>query len=244
MKKKFINKLNAGRKFNPKAFLALKNKLQSNELTSQTVNLLINLVYKVKQKLNYRQALKLGRANASPAKVIYQDTRNLLQQKNLELFPNSIVIVAELSIPQCTKYRVTQKTEMLEYLGKKVAVVSWTDALKTRDLMQTAGIVIFYRVPAFNMVIEYFQLAKHLGITTYYDVDDLIFDLNSLKENSSLLDLDKQDLQGVYESAQLYHDAMVLADFGIASTTKLAECMRAKMNKPVYVVENAVDSQS
>src|SRR5262245_40641244 len=40
-----------------------------------------------------------------------------------------ILIVAELSIRQCTRYRVAQKVEMFRRLGHETSVCSWTDAV-------------------------------------------------------------------------------------------------------------------
>src|SRR5690606_9984140 len=53
--------------------------------------------------------------------------------EKLEQFPPRILvphilIIAEMSVPQCTKYRVTQKKEIIERLGFKCTVKSWTES--------------------------------------------------------------------------------------------------------------------
>ncbi|MDQ7084917.1 MAG: hypothetical protein Q9M36_08270 [Sulfurovum sp.] len=55
----------------------------------------------------------------------------------------TVLIIAELSISQCTKYRVMQKVEMLEVLGYRANVVSWTDFHQARNLLQTSAMVFF-----------------------------------------------------------------------------------------------------
>ncbi|RUM69189.1 MAG: hypothetical protein DSZ08_06880 [Sulfurovum sp.] len=64
----------------------------------------------------------------------------------------TVLIIAELSIPQCTKYRVEQKVEMLKILGYNTWVVSWTDFHEARQLLQLSALVFFYRTPAYPLV--------------------------------------------------------------------------------------------
>ena len=230
-----LKKIKNLKNYNGDANIAFVRKLEQNSKFVQPINLLINLAYKLKQKVKKKP---LG----NPSLGFGQ--QNVLFNKNVNLFSDSILIIAELSIPQCTKYRVTQKAEMLRYLGRSVNVVSWHDEALAHQLMQTSGIIIFYRVPAFEVVIGYFELARALGVATYYDVDGLIFDVERLKENKSLTYLPPHELNALYDGATLYHDAMLMADYGIASTIELARQMQLKMKKPVYLLNNAIDAFS
>jgi len=58
-----------------------------------------------------------------------------------------VLLVAEMGIGQCLKYRVLQKQLMIESLGYDCTVVNWTDVVCTRDLLSTHSVAVFYRVP-------------------------------------------------------------------------------------------------
>jgi len=155
-----------------------------------------------------------------------------------------VLIVAELSIPQCTKYRVMQKREMLRHLGLDCSVVSWTDAAACFTGIATHAFVIFYRVPAHAHIENLISEARRLRVPTCWEVDDLIFDQELLALNSSLQKLDAATREGALRGAALYRKAMSLCDFGIASTTGLQTAMLAAGVGRAFVVENALDAST
>lgn len=155
-----------------------------------------------------------------------------------------ILIIAELSIPQCRKYRVTQKQEMIQQLGFDCTVVAWQDIHKCRNLLQTHSVAIFYRVPGFPEPLQIIKEAKALGVTTIWEVDDLIFDAEKYAGNSNLADLSDEMRQGVMNGAPLYKAAMLECDMGIASTKGLAAVMSESGVPDVFVVENALDKET
>ena len=101
-----------------------------------------------------------------------------------------VLIVAELSLPQCRKYRVDQKHDMIEALGWDCTVVAWQQTDRVLTLMQTHSVVIFYRVPAFPEILPIIQEADFLGLPHYFELDDLIFDLDDYAANPNLIGLD------------------------------------------------------
>jgi len=161
-----------------------------------------------------------------------------------ELLEPRILIIAELSIPQCTKYRVEQKQEMFKYLGFDCSVQSWTDTDACLNALSTHSLVIFYRVPARDNVLKIIAEAKRLRIQTIWEVDDLIFDREILAGSKNLAGLDQVTVEGVLEGALLYRTAMLNCDKGIASTTGLAAAMRKAGVPEVFVIENALDRQT
>ncbi|PRE75777.1 glycosyl transferase [Burkholderia multivorans] len=162
-------------------------------------------------------------------------------QGNLAL---RVLLIAEMSIPQCLKYRVTQKQRMIEALGFDCSVVSWADIENARSLLQTHSIAIFYRVPGFPGPLELIAEAKALGLTTFWEVDDLIFDAEKYLHNSNLDKVDAETRKGVLAGVPLYRAAMLACDYGIASTSGLAEAMREAGVPKVYVIENALDEET
>jgi len=155
-----------------------------------------------------------------------------------------VLIIAEFSIPQCKKYRVTQKQKMFEHLGVECTAIDWNESEKAIKALQTHSMVIFYRVPGFPNVISIIEEAKRLNIPTYWEVDDLIFNREVLLNSKTLAGLDKRDFQGLLTGADLYLNAMLHCGHGIASTTGLAKAMQESGMSRVQVVENALDAQT
>lgn len=138
-------------------------------------------------------------------------------------YSKNILIVAELSIPQCKLYRVEQKVIALEREGYRVSVSSWTDKVQSINLMQDCSVVIFYRVPYSDIVIDCYKEAKRLGIRTVFDIDDLVFNediYGQILKKYTLTDAEKKNL---IDGVKLYRDAMLAADDNWFSTRTLCE---------------------
>jgi len=155
-----------------------------------------------------------------------------------------VLIVAEMSIPQCKKYRVTQKGELFGKIGIKTKIVDWTHLDEVRALLQTHPVVIFYRVPATPEVILLIQEAKRLGIHTFWEVDDLVFDPDGYLSNRNLDRLNPEIRAGVISGMRLYREALLLCDESIGSTPMLAKVMTQITGRPAYVIENALDDET
>lgn len=152
-----------------------------------------------------------------------------------------VLIVAELSIPQCRHYRVEQKVTMLGHLGQPARVVSWTDSNQALSLLQTSTLVIFYRTPATKDMQALVEEAHRLGIPVVFDIDDLVFDVEAYSLNSNLRKLPAAEQKELLEGAQLYNDMLRLADHAIASTPVLKEHMRPFQEGALCLVENGLD---
>ena len=168
---------------------------------------------------------------------------NVTTSYNKSLAPR-VLLIAEMSIPQCKKYRVEQKQEMLRALGFECSVLSWTDNVVCMQAIQTHSVVIFYRVPAFEGVQNLIRECLRLGLKMFWEVDDLIFDREILEKSKTLASLDKEVLDGLLNGAALYHDAMIRCGSGIASTPGLALAMKKAGLQEVLIIENALDKQT
>jgi len=155
-----------------------------------------------------------------------------------------IVIIADQGISACTKYRVTQRKEHLETIGWKVLVI---DPFRERDLLTpilSATIAVFYRLTLSPRIERAMKLAKHLGIPTYWEVDDLIFDRQSYEENGNLETISYLERAFYFEEADRHRASLTYAGRGIASTRALAESMVEAGAEAVHVIENALDHET
>jgi O-antigen biosynthesis protein len=170
--------------------------------------------------------------------------RDFPPTSQLCLLQPRVLIVAELSLPQCKKYRVDQKRDMINALGWDCSIVAWQDTDRVLSLMQTHSVVIFYRAPAFPDVLRCMDEADSLGLPHYFELDDLIFDLDDYAANPNLLGLDATTAKALFDGAVLYQQALERCRNVIASTPYLAERMQGVGGGSASVIENALDSET
>lgn len=151
-----------------------------------------------------------------------------------------VLIIAELSIPQCTTYRVEAKRDALEKYGYEAEICSWHDEQACIQGLQLASYVIFYRVPYVDKVKRYYEEAVRLGLHRTFDIDDLIFDLDiygrELHENYNF---EQPVIDDLLHGASLYRESMLNADDVWVSTEVLRDVV-AKTGKEVHVIENPI----
>lgn len=140
-----------------------------------------------------------------------------------------------LSHPQ--RYRVDHQIEQLESYGISCDKVYYAD-LKLDSLKYYRGFV-FYRCPVLPIIEEFIKIAKENNKTIFYDIDDLVFDLEHTK---MIKFLDNMSI----EERNLYDDGVVrmgktldLCEYGIASTERLQTEM-SKHLKEVYINRNVM----
>ncbi len=155
-----------------------------------------------------------------------------------------VLIIAETSIPQCTKYRVRQRQEACERLGVDCTWLSWTDPAACRDALQTHSLAIFYRVPAYESVLGLIAEARRLRVPSYWESDDLVFDPETIATSRLFSTLDQATRESLVRGAEIYRQAMLACDAAIASTPGLADEMRRAGVAEVHVVENGLDGET
>lgn len=181
---------------------------------------------------------------AAPQAVPPVTKRRYPSAEQLRLQRLRVLIIGELSVPQCKKYRVDQKRDMIVSLGHDCTVISWREFEKARSLLQTHSVAIFYRVPGFPDALSLMKEAQRLGIPCYFELDDLIFDLDSYSVNPNLASLDTDTVKGLMDGAILYRRALERCRNVIASTPRLAELMQAVGGGLSFTVENALDAET
>jgi len=190
----------------------------------------------LKRALNKLAAPNLNQRSMNRLPPVKVDSESLLSPR--------VLIIGEMSIPQCKKYRVVQKKQLFEQIGIDCTILDWTHHIDCLSALSTHSLVIFYRVPALPQTMELIDEAKRLNMRTLWEVDDLIFDREVLINSKTLSKLGPDVLRPLINGAELYRKAMLACDEGIASTSGLADAMRAAGVPVVSVVENALDHQT
>ena len=191
-----------------------------------------------------RIGARLARRQVAEASRIDLAYAAPLSTSGAALFAPRVLIIAELSVPQCAKYRVWQKREFIERLGVACMVHDWHDTVAARSALQVCSLVVFYRVPGTPEVLELIAEARRLKLTSYWEVDDLIFDEQLYRANRNLDALAPELVENLLDGVRLYRRAMLACDTAIASTASLAEAMRDAGVADPMVVENALDAET
>ncbi|MBB5210597.1 glycosyltransferase [Microbulbifer hydrolyticus] len=155
-----------------------------------------------------------------------------------------VVLIADLNLPQCRKYRVVQKMEALEQMGVHANYAHWEDVPRSMNMLQMATFVIFYRVQDGALLDSYLRECDRLSIPTAYDIDDPIFSKRIYQENRNLDYLSSHEKDVLLESTELYRKALVKCDVAILSTPKLAEEVRTLSTKQAVIWRNAIDQET
>jgi O-antigen biosynthesis protein len=154
----------------------------------------------------------------------------------------TVLIVGSLDLPQCKKYRVSQKVEYFRSIGWDCYISEYADVYRCINYLQISTALIFYRVPNCAHFKQYLEEARRLGIKTFYDIDDPIFNLEVYSENSNLEHIGSHEREHLLSDAVNYRDAMLQTDARILSTTYLKELAASELGGPTYLWRNLVDA--
>ncbi|MEH3144617.1 MAG: glycosyltransferase [Methylobacterium frigidaeris] len=159
----------------------------------------------------------------------------------------TVVILANLDLAQCVHYRVEQRRRQLEHGGWTVRVFSQHEAPRFREALHDATAAIFYRVPAFPEIVYSITYARALGLKTFYDIDDLIFDASVYPDPFESFEgqITRGEYVGLEFGVPLFRFAMSLCDEGIVSTPALAEAVEPVVRgRRCHVVPNGLDQRN
>ncbi|GAB2502937.1 glycosyltransferase [Microbulbifer agarilyticus] len=154
-----------------------------------------------------------------------------------------VLIIGDYHIGQCIRYRIDQKVEQLKLAGYQVECIDWTKIKRSGHFAAFYPNIIFYRVPAIPTVIKAMAIAQSVGSTTYYDIDDLIFDpIYPASQNSYGGYVNHSEYQGLVRGGALTYAAIKLCEYGIASTKPLVKNLESHVNKQVaFLHRNGLD---
>ncbi len=156
----------------------------------------------------------------------------------------NVVIVGDLSIPQCKKYRIMQKMEFFQSRDVKCSFSHWLDVPRSINLIQTASLVIFYRIPHAKLVSSYIDECTRLGIKFGYDIDDPVFDLRIYSSNVNLNFITAKEKQSILSGVDSYASIIRQMDFVITSTPAMRSHLSDLTSKDIYIWRNVIDSET
>jgi glycosyltransferase involved in cell wall biosynthesis len=158
-----------------------------------------------------------------------------------------VALLANVDLRQCTHYRVEQKEQLFQSLGLEYHIFAASEAEQFITALPGVSAAIFYRLPAFPMNVRAIEVARSLGIPTYYEIDDLVFESSEYPEPFETYGgaITSDFYQMLQFGTPLFRAAMALCDYGIASTHSLAKHMKPVVRKhKVFVLPNGLDERN
>lgn len=158
-----------------------------------------------------------------------------------------VLVLGDESVRQCTHYRIEQKAEQFERAGIPLQRYSMDQVAALLNALPGCRAVIFYRVQATPPVIRAILTARAMGVPTYYEIDDLLFDPAAYPPPLSTYGgaIGEEEHTGLRFSVPLFRLALSLCDRAISSTPALLEAMvpLTREGKGV-LVRNGLDSRN
>lgn len=153
-----------------------------------------------------------------------------------------VAIIAESSLPQCTKYRVRQMECLCRGLGLDVTIADQRDEADALTAMQMASHVIFYRLEPSPRTWMYMYEARRLGVPVVYDLDDPLFSVPAITGSAS--HLAPALTRHFADAAPGFLAMMSACDAITVSTPAMVDEVRAFLNRPVFLRRNFADDET
>ncbi|MFV1977199.1 MAG: glycosyltransferase [Candidatus Scalindua sp.] len=155
-----------------------------------------------------------------------------------------VLIVTDLGLPQCVKYRVLQKIEAFFHADIPALYLRSNDVVGIVNSMFECTTVIFFRLVHSKELVQYIELAKLLGVKAIYDIDDPLFDVDAYTKNRNLDTLSKSEKKGILGNIGLYQKAILSFDQLFVSTPGMQVLASENGAKETIVWRNALDSET
>lgn len=164
---------------------------------------------------------------------------NTLDIKGKTVNYKKVIYVAEY-ISFSSRYRMEHLKEELLYQGVHGEVIETSD-LKNDINWDEIGALVIYRCRYMEKLPAFMDEAKKHGVPILYDIDDYIYDYDSIKELPFMKDEEYKDFE---EYSGLIRKCMDESDGIIVSTENLAATVRKHMpEKRVYVNRNVASAE-
>lgn len=150
--------------------------------------------------------------------------------------PTAILWIYDRGHEITARYRIFNLMNEINSMGWNGKAYA-SDELTVEDVLQ-AGTLIFSRVKATDEIMDLVEGAKRRGVRIIFDIDDLIFDIPSLRQ-SEYYCLRPERRADIRYTVKGYIRLMEAADVLSVSTHSLKEYAK-KFSKKIFVIPNSI----
>ena len=151
-----------------------------------------------------------------------------------------VLFINGCSLPHPQRYRVDHQIEQLISAGISCEKIDYDKV--SVDLVRYFRAFIIYRCPIIPTIDEFIKLAKENNKVVFYDIDDLVFDLDQTKSIKFLDTLSKPERDLYDDGVRRMGETLKLCDYGIASTERL-QIEMGKYLKDVFINRNVASEE-
>lgn len=141
------------------------------------------------------------------------------------LFPGDVLLVASLDASAGLPPRAAQLRQWLEGLGYRCQVHDWRAQDACLSAVQTCSTLILHRVPALPEALALIAEAGRLKVERYWDCDEQVFAPQAYRQAHALDALPAHEAERLIGGVQLYREALLACERGLAATPELAAAM-------------------
>jgi glycosyltransferase involved in cell wall biosynthesis len=179
---------------------------------------------------------KIGRTIPDEKKI----TGNNLPARPFIYTHKDILFINGCFIDQCYRYRVAHQREQLEMNNITTDEIYWENL--TLDLVKYFRGFIFYRCPYTKTIGDFINICNSYNKTTFYDVDDLVFDEEITSQLEAVKSLPANQYELYMDGVRRMRKTLSICDYGITTTQVLKDYMEGHV-KEVYVNHNVASEE-
>lgn len=146
-----------------------------------------------------------------------------------------VLFINGCPIDYCERYRVLHKMEELTAYG--LSSDETVPELLNESMIKCYRAFVIYRTPWSSHVDTFIKLAKENNKVVFYDIDDLVFDLEYTKDIKGLKSLTKEQREEYDDGVRRYGKLLDCCDYAITTTKVIANEMK-KHVKDVCIDKN------
>ena len=155
-----------------------------------------------------------------------------------------IVMIGDMNLPQCRKYRVEQLRDLWTQKDIDYQYAHYQDVPRACRLMQDATHVMLYRMQSDPLLTMYLYEARRLRLPILYDIDDPLFSISAYETYENMKALPDAMKTHFVNEAPRYLDALNSADIVTVSTPGLRDHARLYSTRPIYTRRNFADQET
>lgn len=138
------------------------------------------------------------------------------------------------------RYRVMNQSEQLRLKGYYVVDYYYTNK-SIKNYVKDFDFVIMHRVPFSNNIDNIIKKIKELGKKVFYDIDDIVFDMDYALKSEGINALNQQQKEEYIQGIVRYRKVLEMCD-GVITSTKFLSKVAYKYNNNIVINRNALSS--
>lgn len=178
-------------------------------------------------------------------KALSYTKRKIIRQRNSNIFGSSyqfkdVLFINGCSLPHPPRYRVDHQIEQLHFCGYSCDSVYYENL--DLEMVKFYRAFVFFRCHHTELIEKFILRAKYFNKTTFFDVDDLIIHSDYVKDIKYLNTMSKHEFNQYIDGVNRINQTLQLCEYGITTTTRLAEELRKYM-KDVFINRNVASEK-